>query len=232
MTDMAPHAAATPSTRPLPAPLVAALAALEGLGGVRGEFLDMISVTLPKSAVLDGLKATRQAGLEMLTDIHGMDYLTYPGHRGKRFTVIYNLHDVVGSSRVFIRVDLDDGESLPTATGIWPGASFLERETYDMIGVEFDGHPDMRKILTPEDLDGHPHRKDFPLGETPTLFNDGRFIDPPSFRAGLSGREEGLTGWKGGVRHGIVATQEARLDPMTARSLRREATGKPEGGEE
>ena len=93
---------------------------------------------------------------------------------------------------------------------LWPGAAFLERETYDMIGVEFDGHPDLRKILTPEDLDGHPHRKDFPLGETPTLFGDGRFLDPASFRAGLSGRDAGLTGWKGGARDGVVASQEPK----------------------
>lgn len=213
----------SPTTRALPAPLQAALEALDALGGERSEFLDMISVTLPKSAIIAGLKAVREAGLEMLTDIHGMDYLTYPGHRGKRFTVIYNVHDVAGDSRVFIRVDLDDGESLPTCTGLWPGAAFLERETYDMVGIEFDGHPDLRKLLTPEDLDGHPHRKDFPLGETPTLFNDGRFIDPASFRAGLSGRDHGLTGWKGGARHGVVATNEPFLDPMSARLLARQA---------
>lgn len=214
---------AAPTTRPQPARLEAAIDALVGLGGERSEFLEMISVTIPKASIIAALKAVRELGLEMLTDIHGVDYLTYPGHTGKRFTVIYNVHDVEATSRVFIRVDLDDGESLPTSTGIWPGAAFLEREAFDMVGVVFDGHPDLRKILTPEDLDGHPHRKDFPLGETPTLFNEGRFIDPPSFRAGLSGKEEGLTGWKGGARHGVVATQKARLDPMSARSLENES---------
>lgn len=222
---------APPSGRPLPAALSAAITALEELGGVRGEFLDMISVTLPKAALIAGLEAVRATGLEMLSDIHGMDYLTYPGHRGKRFAVIYNVHDVAASSRLFVRVELEDGESLPTSTGLWPGAAFLERETFDMIGVEFDGHPDLRKILTPEDLDGHPHRKDFPLGETPTLFNDGRFLDPATFRAGLTGRDEGLTGWKGGSRHGIVATQQARIDPMMARSLQRKVAA-PEDEDE
>lgn len=195
----------------LPATLAEAVAALVELGGSHTEALDMNSVTLPKENLIAGLRRVRELGLEMLTDIHGMDYLTYPGHQGKRFTVIYNVHDVAGSSRLFIRVDLDDGEALPTSTGIWPGADFLERETFDMMGVEFDGHPDLRKILTPEDLDGHPHRKDFPLGETPTLFNDGRFLDPPTFRAGLSGRQPGLTGWKGGARHGVVASQKPRV---------------------
>src|SRR5690606_33619304 len=118
----------------------------------------------------------------------------------------------------FLRVDLDDGESLPTATGLWSGASFLERETFDMMGVVFDGHPDLRKLLTPEDLEGHPHRKDFPLGETPTLFGDGRFLDPASFRAGLSGRDPGLTGWKGGARDGVVASQTHGAAATTRRA--------------
>ena len=77
-----------------------------------------------------------------------------------------------------------------------------------MFGIEFDGHPDLRKLLTPEDLEGHPHRKDFPLGETPTLFNDGRFLDPAAFRAGLTGIDTGLTGWKGGQRSGFDRGEE------------------------
>jgi len=185
----------------------AAVEALTALGGKAGEFKGMVSVTLGREALIEGLKRVKELGLEMLTDVHGMDYLTYPGHRGKRFAVVYNVHDVSGAARLFVRVDLDDGETVPTCTPLWPGANFLERECYDMMGIVFEGHPDLRKILTPEDLDGHPHRKDFPLGETPTLFNDGRFLDPPSFRAGLTGRDPGLTGWKGGARAGVKATQ-------------------------
>lgn len=187
-----------------------ALAELERLGGVRHEAFGLTHVTLPKGALIDGLKAAKAAGLEMLTDIMGIDYLEYPGFEAtgrKRFAVVYNVHDVTGTARLFVRVEVNDGESVPTATGVWKGANFLERETYDMLGVEFDGHPDLRKILTPEDLDGHPHRKDFPLGETPTLFNDGRFLDPAAFRAGLAGTDTGLTGWKGGARHGVASSQ-------------------------
>lgn len=187
--------------------LAGALAHLTELGGRPSEFKGMISVTVPKNALVAGLEAAKAAGLVMLTDVMGIDYLTYPGHRGKRFAVLYNIHDLSGSERLFVRVELDDGESCPTATGIWRGADFLERETYDMLGVVFDGHPNLRKLLTPEDLEGHPHRKDFPIGESPTLFNDGRFLDPATFRAGLMGKDEGLTGWKGGARDGVRSTQ-------------------------
>lgn len=177
------------------------------MGGELSEFKGMISVSLPRNAIIPGLEAAKAAGMVMLTDIFGIDYLEYPRHRGKRFAVVYNVHDIGGAGRLYIRVELDDGESLPTATGIWPGADFFERETFDMFGVIFDGHPNLRKLLTPEDLDGHPHRKDFPIGETPTLFNDGRFIDPAAFRAALMGKQPGLTGWKGGARHGVTSTQ-------------------------
>lgn len=201
--------AALPSEPAVPAggPLDEALTRLAELDGVRSEFKGMVSITLPKARVLDGLEAVKAAGLVMLTDIFGIDYLLYPGHRGKRFTVVYNVHDLSGRQRLFVRVDLDEGETLPTATDIWPGANFFERETFDMFGVVFDGHPDLRKLLTPEDLEGHPHRKDFLIGETPSLFNDGRFIDPATFRAGLVGRDEGLTGWKGGARDGVRSSQ-------------------------
>lgn len=192
---------------PLGANRNAALTALVELGGVVREDKDMVNVTVPKARIVEALRACRASGLEMLTDVFGIDYLTYPGYRGKRFAVVYNVHDVRGTDRLFVRVEVDDGESVPTATEVWRGADFLERETFDMLGIEFEGHPNLRKLLTPEDLDGHPHRKDFPLGETPTLFNDGRFLDPAAFRAGLTGRSQGLTGWMGGARRGVTSTE-------------------------
>lgn len=192
---------------PAGGPLARALERLTELGGRTSEFKGMISITLDKGALVAGLEAAKTEGLVMLTDVVTMDYLTYPGHRGKRFAVIYNVHDISGRERLFVRVELDDGETCPTATGVWRGADFLEREAFDMMGVVFEGHPNLRKLLTPEDLEGHPHRKDFPIGESPTLFNDGRFLDPATFRAGLMGTDTGLTGWKGGARHGVRSTQ-------------------------
>lgn len=166
---------------------------------------DQEQVSATRDGIIAALTAARTEGYELLSDIFGIDWLEYPRHRGARFTVVYNVVSIDGIRRRFLRVDLDEGDTLPTATGLWSGASFMEREVYDLFGIVFDGHPYLRKILTPEDLEGHPLRKDFPLGETPTLFNDGRFLDPASFRAGLTGANKGLTGWKGGARRGVIS---------------------------
>jgi NADH-quinone oxidoreductase subunit C len=160
------------------------------------------AVALTPGQLPDAARLAKEHGF-MIMDVFGLDWLTYPGHRGKRFTVSYNLYGIETSTRLFLRVALEDGESVPSVTGVWPGANFLEREVYDMFGIEFSGHPELRKILTPEELEGHPHRKDFSLGESPTLFNEGRFLDPAAFRAGLSGHETGLTGFRGGARKGV-----------------------------
>lgn len=142
----------------------------------------------------------KAAGFKMLADLTGVDYLEYTTFMPERFAVIYNLLNPSSGERVIVRVFVPDGEKLPSVTDLWGTADWHERETFDLFGLEFEGHPDLRKILTPEDLDGHPLRKDFPLGETPTLFRDGRFIDPAAFRAGLTGKDAGLTSYRGGAR--------------------------------
>ncbi len=170
---------------------------------------DQVSETVTREQIHGTIRSLQAEGYVMLSDIFGIDWLEYPRHQGPRFTVVYNVVKLDGSDRRFVRVDLEDGEPLPTITDLWAAASFMEREVFDMFGVQFSGHPYLRKLLTPEDLDGHPHRKDFPLGETPTLFNDGRFLEPASFRAGLTGKSGGLTGWKGGARRGVVSVKPA-----------------------
>jgi len=196
-------------SEPLTGPATQALVAkLEPLGGVLREAKGMVSVTLPKASIVDAVELAKNGGFPLIVDVFGIDYLTYPGHQGKRFTVAYNLRNLEGTERVFLRVDIDDGESMPTVTHLFKAAMFMEREVYDMFGVIFEGHPDLRRLLLPEDFEGHPHRKDFPLGETPTLFNEGRFLDPAAFRAGLIGADAGLTQWKGGARKGTTSEQE------------------------
>jgi NADH-quinone oxidoreductase subunit C len=197
-------------------------------GGKPSEFKGMVSVTVAKSELVRAVGEAKRLGFEMLSDIFGIDYLSYPGHQGARFTVAYNLYSVTRNERLFIRVNVEDGETLPTITGLWKGSSFMEREVYDMFGVEFEGHPDLRKLITPEDLDGHPHRKDFPIGEVPTLFNNGRFIDPAAFRAGMSGQASGLSGWRGGARKGVSSQRVGGTEVKTEPELHK-ATG--EGGQ-
>ncbi len=185
---------------------------LKARGGKPAEFKGMLSVTVSKDELVSAVTEAKTLGFEMLSDVFGVDYLSYPGHQGKRFSVAYNLYSVSRNERLFIRVNVDDGESLPTITGLWRGSSFMEREVYDMFGLTFEGHPDLRKLITPEDLDGHPHRKDFPLGEVPTQFNDGRFLDPAAFRAGMNGQASGLSGWRGGARKGVSSQTLGGVD--------------------
>ncbi len=113
------------------------------------------------------LAALKGKGYTFLASLHGVDY--YPEE--PRLGVIYELLDMKEVDRITVkaRVSTDDPH-LPTATELFPGAEFPEREVYDMFGVVFDGHPDLRRILMPEDFDGFPQRRDFPIGGEPVLF--------------------------------------------------------------
>jgi NADH-quinone oxidoreductase subunit C len=142
----------------------------------------------------------KMAGFSLCADVMGVDYLEYTEFMPERFAIIYNLLNPKNGERILVKLYIPDATAVPTVTDLWRTAEFHEREVFDLFGIEFSDHPDMRKILTPEDLDGHPLRKDFPLGETPTLFREGRFLDPSAFRAGLSGKDTGLSGWRGGSR--------------------------------
>lgn len=105
-------------------------------------------------------------GYLYISDITALDWLPYweKGEKPKRFEVVYNLYSPVSFQRIFLKVRVDDGEPVPSVTGIWEGASYPEREVYDMFGIPFGGHPNLKRILMPDDWVGHPLRKDFPLG--------------------------------------------------------------------
>jgi NADH-quinone oxidoreductase subunit C len=113
------------------------------------------------------LQQLHDKGYTFLASVHGVDY--YPDE--PRLGVLYELMDMHEVDRISVktRVSTEDPR-VPTATGLFPGANFPEREVYDMFGVVFDGHPDMRRILMPEDFEGFPQRRDFPVGGEPVLF--------------------------------------------------------------
>ena len=99
-----------------------------------------------------------------LADITSCDWLNHEQEKDGRFEVVYNLYSLANKYRFFIKVRLSSNDPrVQTLTDLWSSADWMEREVFDMMGVIFDGHPNLTKILTPDELDGHPLRKDFPL---------------------------------------------------------------------
>jgi NADH-quinone oxidoreductase subunit C len=95
-----------------------------------------------------------------------------PEPKPKRFAVNYHLLGVRGGApRVRVQVWLDDGEGVPSVVSVWPTADWHEREAWDMMGIRIDGHPNLERILMPEDWAGHPLRKDYPIGGEPVRFS-------------------------------------------------------------
>ncbi len=130
-------------------------------------FRDKAQIVVHPAAVVDVLEHLRAKGFGFLASVHGVDY--YPEE--PRLGVHYELLDMdcVDRLTVKLRVPLD-APGVPSVTPGWPTANHQEREVFDMFGVVFTGHPDMRRILMPEDYEGHPQRRDFPIGGEPILF--------------------------------------------------------------
>ncbi len=153
--------------------------AFAGRGLRAGQYRGMTTVLCPKDLLhelLEFLRNDPTCHYDFLSDIAGIDYLNYPGGPGAehRFGIVYNLVSTTHTYRLMVKVGLDPSIDtsgtdhdpalhLPTVTDIWPGAEWLEREVYDMFGIRFDGHPDLRRILTWEAYPAHPLRKDYPL---------------------------------------------------------------------
>ncbi len=99
-------------------------------------------------------------------------YARLPEPKPKRFSVNYHLLALRdGAPRVRVQVWVDDGEAVPSVISIWPTADWHEREAWDMMGIRFDGHPNLTRILMDEDWEGHPLRKDYPIGGEPVRFS-------------------------------------------------------------
>lgn len=106
------------------------------------------------------LKEDKNLSFKILLDVFGADML---GVRNPRFEVIYNLLSLKLNNRITVKVAVDDNILVPTASGVFSSANWFEREIFDMYGIVFDNHPDLRRILTDYGFEGHPLRKDFPL---------------------------------------------------------------------
>ncbi len=156
------------------------------IGLKAGEFRDMITVVVPREHILPVCRFLRDDSAlqyDMLAEVNGIDYLHFPGATN-RFAVTYGLTSVSNNNRLWLKVFLDP--TMDTAPGtaprdeevlekgdpglkvdsvcpIWPGAEWMEREVYDMLGIIFVGHPDLRRLLTWSGFGSYPLRKDYPL---------------------------------------------------------------------
>jgi NADH-quinone oxidoreductase subunit C len=130
-------------------------------------FRDKAALTVRADSIRETLEHLRGKGFSFMSSLHGVDY--WPEE--PRLGVHYELLDMREVDRITVKLRVPlDAPSVPSVVGAWPTADHQEREIYDMFGVIFDGHPDLRRILMPEDYEGHPQRRDFPIGGEAILF--------------------------------------------------------------
>ncbi len=128
------------------------------------EFRDNRRVVVAADKLLALLETLKNShGFSMLVDITCVDYLEYEG-ASDRFGVVYCLLNMTTGERLIVRTFINDpSPTLPTVTTLWKGADWMEREVYDMFGITFTGHPDLRRILMPDEFTAFPLRKDYPI---------------------------------------------------------------------
>lgn len=139
------------------------------------EGLDMLTVTLARQAIVEACHFLKgEQGFEQIVDICGVDMSEYPGHdkEAPRFFVVYHLLSVSENRRMRLKVPVDEDELIDSVTEVWPAANWFEREVFDLFGIIFNHHPDLRRLLTDYGFEGHPLRKDFPLTGRVELFFD------------------------------------------------------------
>lgn len=130
-----------------------------------------------RGGYIDVLKKLIDDGFTMCSDLTAVDYLAHPGRTlppgftSERFEVVLNLTSIASRDRIRVRVQIPESDAiLASAFELWPGTEAMEREVFDMFGIAFAGHPDLTRILMPEDWDGHPLRKDYEIGKIPVQF--------------------------------------------------------------
>jgi NADH-quinone oxidoreductase subunit C len=139
-------------------------------------FRERATLLVDPAQIRSVLSTLRAKGYAFLASVHGVDH--YPEE--PRLGVVYELLDMSRVDRVTVKVRVaTDAPHVDSVTADWPTADHQEREVYDMFGVVFDGHPDLRRILMPEDYEGHPQRRDFPIGGEPVIFtrNESKWLE-------------------------------------------------------
>jgi NADH-quinone oxidoreductase subunit C len=139
-----------------------------------------VEVLFPdRSTYHDVVAEHRAAGFELCTDVCAVDYLTHPGRglppdvTAERFEVVVQLVSTTERRRVELRVQVPESDpQVPTLWDLYPGVEAMEREAFDLVGIRFVGHPDLTRILMPEDWEGHPLRKDYGVGRVPVQFKE------------------------------------------------------------
>ena len=130
-------------------------------------YREKAQITVTAESIRETLEWLRTKGFNFLASVHGVDY--FPEE--PRLGVHYELLDMYEVDRLTVKVRVPtDAPNVPSVMEAWPTADHQEREVYDMFGVIFDDHPDLRRILMPEDYEGFPQRRDFPMGGEPVLF--------------------------------------------------------------
>ena len=126
------------------------------------EFLGQLSIAIAPERVVEACRVLRDDEETPFNYLSDLTCVHYPDNRSAPFQVVYNLYSISKNERVRLNVDTN-GEGVESVTSVWPSADWMEREVYDLFGVVFHNHPDLRRILLPPDWEGHPLRKDYPL---------------------------------------------------------------------
>lgn len=141
------------------------------------EAADAGVVHVGRDEYLARMKALKDEGFNMCVDITAVDYLTHPARvlpedvQPERFEVVVNLVSHADRRRIRVRVQVPESDpTLASLFDLWPGTEAPEREVYDLLGITFADHPDLTRILMPEDWEGHPLRKDYAVGRVPVQF--------------------------------------------------------------
>jgi len=152
-----------PADKTPPAFITTMQAAIPGGAAALSFWVGDWTIIVPVAQLLDVVRRLRDApdaAFDYLSDLTATDW---PPRAEGRFDVVYMLYSTRHRHRVRLKVKVAEHQPIPSVTGVWPAANWLEREVYDMFGVNFTGHPDRRRILMPEDWQGFPERKDYPL---------------------------------------------------------------------